>query len=180
MRALGKKGGIIHNLVGMGSQAERQGDLVTARAYFEECRALDRELSRKGGWAQWFLGRVAVAAGDFNAAREPWESFLREVLEIGNRPDVAMGLAGCARLAAAAGEAERAARLWGAAVAEIVALGISLAACEWARYERDVLAAGAVLGEAGLAAALAEGRGLPVEEAVADALREAPRPVSGS
>jgi len=65
MRALGSRGGMIHNLVGMGSQAERLGDLATARACFEESRALDRELGVKGGHAHWFLGRMAVAAGDF-------------------------------------------------------------------------------------------------------------------
>jgi hypothetical protein len=86
---------------------------------------------------------------------------------------VGHGLAGCARLAAAAGEPHRAARLWGAAVAVFTSLGGPRPTGEWSRYERDILAGSAVLGEAGLAAALAEGRALPMEEAIADALEYA-------
>jgi tetratricopeptide (TPR) repeat protein len=173
--ALGDKQGVVHNLVGLGDLADRRGDLATARAYFEECRFLDRELGVKGGWALWRLGQLAMAAGDAAAAREPWETLLRASIESGHPWDRARGLAGCARVAAA-GEPERAARLWGAAVAVLTSLGGSLATCDWAYLEPDVLAAGAVLGEAGLAAALAEGGALPVDEAVAYALGERPLP----
>ena len=79
-------------------------------------------------------------------------------------------LAGFAGLAAAYGNAARAARLFGAATAVHDALNAPMRSSVLAMYERILAPAQAVLGEAVFAAAMSAGRTLPLEEGVAEAL----------
>ena len=70
----------------------------------------------------------------------------------------------------ARGEFERAARLFGAASVLRDAIGLPLAAYERSLHEQWVTAMRAQLGEAGLGAAFAAGRAMPLELAIAYAL----------
>jgi DNA-binding NarL/FixJ family response regulator len=78
------------------------------------------------------------------------------------------------------GDDGRAARLFGAAQALRQALGASLSPAERARYEPDLAATRAALGEAAFEAASAEGRAMPPERAIDYALAAAgPGPAGG-
>jgi len=78
-----------------------------------------------------------------------------------------------------AGQGARAARLLGAATAVREALGAPLPAHEQADVERFVAAGRAALGEEQWALALAAGRALSLNEAIAEALDEQERHSDG-
>jgi hypothetical protein len=120
------------------------------------------------------LGRARLAQGDHAGACEFLCASVALLREEGATACLAHTLEGFARLALAptadpAGPA-RAARLLGAAQALCDALGSPLMPIEQALYERTVAAARASLGTAAFAAAWAEGRALPLEQAIAAAL----------
>ena len=75
-------------------------------------------------------------------------------------------------MAAARGQAERAARLHGAAAALREQLGATVVPWEHPARERDLAAARAALEPAAFEAAWAAGAALPLEAAVAEALAE--------
>jgi hypothetical protein len=79
-------------------------------------------------------------------------------------------LAGLGSVAALDEEPERAARLWGAAERLRQAIGCRPGPAARATYERALAVARAQLGEEGFAAAWAEGRAIPLEQAIAEAL----------
>jgi hypothetical protein len=87
---------------------------------------------------------------------------------------IARGLDGMARLAAAAGHFERAARLFGASQSLLSAAERRLDGPEAATFEAALAATRAQLDQAAFAAAWAEGQAMPLEQAVAYALEEAP------
>jgi hypothetical protein len=79
-------------------------------------------------------------------------------------------LRGLAGVAAARGQSERAARLWGAAEALRDSMRPDTPTDLQPLEECDLAAARCALGEAAFAAAWAKGRALPLEQVVADAL----------
>jgi hypothetical protein len=87
--------------------------------------------------------------------------------ELGDRQFIAESLEGLAGVAGAQGQAERAARLWGAAEALRVAVGAPSSPTECAHYESYRHTARAHLDEASYAVAWAEGHAMTVEQAVA-------------
>jgi hypothetical protein len=87
-----------------------------------------------------------------------------------DRRGIARCLQGLARMAVAHGQGARAARLFGAAEALREAMGIQLSCEEQEECERDFSIARSGLGESAFAAAWVEGRAMPVEQVVADAL----------
>src|SRR6185437_5432716 len=91
---------------------------------------------------------------------------------IGAREQVANLLENIAHLALALGDPLRAARLGGAAEGLREAIGQPLTPGERGDHDRAIAALRAVLGEAAFAAAWAEGRALPLDEAIALALAE--------
>jgi len=85
-------------------------------------------------------------------------------------------LAALARLAAADGNWNRAARLFGAAEGLRETVGLALSANRRVALERAQGAIRTALGDAAFAAAVTAGRALPLDEAVAEALAEPVRP----
>jgi len=83
---------------------------------------------------------------------------------------IAWCLAGLGSAAALDEEPERAARLWGAAEGLRQSLGCRPAPAARATYERAMAVARAQLGEATWAVAGAEGRAMPLEQAIMYAL----------
>jgi DNA-binding CsgD family transcriptional regulator len=90
--------------------------------------------------------------------------------ELKVKPGQARGLECLAGLAAAHGQALGAARLFGAAEALRDAMAAPLPEVEHPDYDRDMQAARGALSAAAFAAAWAQGRALPLERAVAEAL----------
>jgi len=173
-RGLGAKDDLANALHSLGSLAERQGEYGKAVALYEESLALTRELGNSWGMAQVLgkLGHVATIQGEFGQAMTLLLEALSLSRGIGAREQVANLLENIAHLALALGDPLRAARLGGAAEGLREALGQPLTPGERGDHDRAIAALRAVLGEAAFAAAWAEGRALPLDEAIALALAE--------
>lgn len=83
---------------------------------------------------------------------------------------IAICLAGLGGIALESRQLTRATRLFGAVEALCETIGASLLPAEQAHYERDRASARDALGEVAFAAAWSEGRAMPLEQAIADAL----------
>jgi tetratricopeptide (TPR) repeat protein len=158
----------------LGLAAYEQGDHAEARSLFEESLTFSRDGGNKWGIAARLghLGRAAYVQGDYSAARSLHEECLTIWRELGYKRGIAQSLESFARLAARGREWERAARLLGAAAALRDAIGAPPAPHRREEGERELDAARAALGEESFAASWAEGRAMPLEQAVAYALEE--------
>jgi tetratricopeptide (TPR) repeat protein len=171
-RELGDKPGIANSLNNLGMEAQMRGDAMRAGALFEESLALQRELGDKPGIANSLnnLGMVARMQGHYDQAM----ALVREALSLGHIIGevelVAEALENLAGLAVARGHPEWAARLGGAAEILREAVGMPLPPEQRVGHDQALAAMRAVLGEESFAATWAEGRALPLNEAVALAL----------
>jgi predicted ATPase/class 3 adenylate cyclase len=162
-------------LLNMGEIARCEGDYPAAATLNEECLALFRAL----GDTQWIvmslsnLGCVVQRQGDDRRSA----ALFAESLALGRELDLRNGvtascLAGLAA-AATAEHPERAARLLGSADALLEATGTCMEPADRPDYEQFSARVRAALDEAAFAAAWAQGRALPLEQAIAEALEEA-------
>jgi tetratricopeptide (TPR) repeat protein len=171
-RGLGDKQGIADTLQDMGEAASQQGDDARAAALLEESLALYRELGDRRGIAASInnLGNVLYQQGAHGRARALFEEGLLLSRDIGAQDLGENALEALTRVAGAQGQARQAALLGGAAEALREALGTPLPPDERAGHASAVQVARTALGEERFAAAWAEGRALPLEEAIALAL----------
>ena len=158
--------------------ARCEDDQARAERLLGRSLALWRELGSTGTQTQGALhqlGHVALARGD--AARA--DGLFRESLTLaraqGNKRHVATALAGLACVAAATGQPETAARLFGAAGALRRAVGAALSPADRIAHRRAEARARAAAGAAAFAAARAAGAQAPIE-AVLDGALAAARP----
>jgi non-specific serine/threonine protein kinase len=163
--------------------AERQGDAAQAAAHYEEAL----RLARLGGGLHE-QGKILLRLGFFALHQQDLpraSALLREALarlrDGGSLHNVPVGLAGLAGVAAAQGRPERAARLCGAATAELV----RRYGREWmsdpadlADVERVVAAVRATLAEPALGAAWAAGQAVTLEQAIEEALGDEAPPAA--
>jgi predicted ATPase/class 3 adenylate cyclase len=181
-RKLGDKWALAWSLHDLGHVLHSQGDTVRATVLLEESLVLHRELGDKRGtaWALNSLGRFAHLRVDYGRATALYRESLRLRLELGEKSGIAACLEGLAGLAGAQGRQERAALLFGAAEALRESISWPVKHFERAGYERlaDLNAIRAGLGEEAFRVAWAEGRVMPLEQAVAYAL-EAGSPPEG-
>jgi len=176
-RTMGNEGEIGRSLNFLASLARVQGDYETARARWEESAMT----SRRAGdhWAFSIalanLGKLAACRDDQEAARSHFEHSL--ILRRENRDvrGIAECLEGIAALACEAGERERAARLFGAAEAVNEVAGAQLFAHWPVERGPAVALLRDSLGPAVFAAAWEQGQAMPMEQAIAEALREGGR-----
>jgi hypothetical protein len=158
----------------LGSIAEREADLPTARACFEEALAMSRKGGNEQGcgWALFSLGRIATAQGDVRSGH----AFLAEALTLHQELGLWLSLADMiemlARDAVSQGRIARAAQLFGAAEARCEAEGFPPPVGEREAYERSVAIARAGLGESEFAAAWAEGKATALEQVCTYALQD--------
>jgi tetratricopeptide (TPR) repeat protein len=148
------------------------GQQQTAHAHLEEAVALMREIGFRWGLANALnnLGNVARAQGNFAVAQTLYEESLRINQDLGDSWAIAYLLEDAGCLAAAQGEARRALRLVGAAAALRQAIGAPLPGSEQAKLDTQLQVAHAALSPADQEALLADGRGLSLAQAVAEAL----------
>jgi len=118
------------------------------------------------------LALVDRAQGDFAPARAHLWKSLAHQRDSGFQRFIPNTLISLAGLEAALGQAERAARLFGAADVLREAMGVRLSVSEREAYDRDIAVARSALGEGPFAAAWAAGRALSLDEAVALALED--------
>jgi predicted ATPase/class 3 adenylate cyclase len=118
-REQGVKLGLAECLNSLAMIVYSQGDLGRAAQLTEEGVALQRELDDRGGVALGLcnLGWIALLQDDLGRAADLYGESLTLSWDIGLNPLVQSALEGFACVAGGKGEAERAARLWGAAQA---------------------------------------------------------------
>jgi predicted ATPase/class 3 adenylate cyclase len=174
-RALADRRGVAMSLNTLGVIARNRGDQQAARALYEESLGLFRELGDKWGIGLLLnnLARVARDLRDWSWTGELCAESLGLFREVGDRHGLAWVLSNLAIVAQSRGAWPRAARLFGAVDAlreTLDSSSLSLSPAERGAYEAAVAAARATLGADAFAAAWAEGRALPLEQAVAEAL----------
>jgi hypothetical protein len=185
-RELGDTAGVTYTLFNLAETACRQGDYQRARGLSVEGLALCRAVGNKAFSAQMLgqLGEVARSEGDYQRAEMLYGEGLTELQEFLKSPDhevmvVNMGivgpadlLEGMAQAAGAQGQPERGARLFGAAAGLRQARVLCFRSDyrRQAEYEPTIADLRTALGEEAFAAAWAEGRALPLEQAIALAL----------
>jgi DNA-binding CsgD family transcriptional regulator len=160
-----------HMLYALGVVVYRQhGDLDQAEAYFTEALQWfqDSGDTYGAGIALANLGRVARDRGDYAEAAALYADGLTLHWDDADRGRIAACLNGLGIVAALAGQAERAARLCGAAEVLREAIGAPVPRHR-GQYERAIATTRATLGEQAFAAAWAAGRGLSLPDAVSEA-----------
>ncbi|MBI3104705.1 MAG: tetratricopeptide repeat protein [Candidatus Rokubacteria bacterium] len=168
-RAVGHQPGIAISLNGLGALARRQGDLARASRLCDESLVLRRALGDRRGVAVSLgsLARIARDEGDLSRAGALCGESLDLHRGLANPVGMAAGLETMAAVAADRGEPIRAAWLLGAATALRETIGAPLSPS--ARQERDADAARAraACGDVAFASAWDQGRGAPLERAIA-------------
>jgi predicted ATPase/class 3 adenylate cyclase len=173
-RELGYASGLARLLFDLGYLLLLEGNYERGAALNEEAVAVFREHGYKGGFelALDNLGWAALLQGDYDRARTSYQESLTLCKELGDKWIASESLEGMACIAAAEGEAERAARLFGAAQALNEAGGYLHTPEEAAWREPYLATARSRLGEEPWEEALAEGRAMTLERAIAYALEE--------
>ncbi len=156
----------------LGCVAYRAGDLDGAQALIEEGLAIDEP---DGYWPELAFallarGDVARKQNDLTAAARYYTRSLTIVRDHRCQPEVAERLEGFAKLAGAAQQPRRAARLFGAAEALRKRIGTPIPPVERADYDGAVALVQAQLDPAAFSAAWAEGQALSWDQAAAYAL----------
>jgi predicted ATPase/DNA-binding winged helix-turn-helix (wHTH) protein len=162
----------------LGHVAASKGDHDSAHLLYAESIAVQRHAGDR-----WGLGIVLAAAAslaivrqDYALARAQASEALSFCEELEDPRGIAWSLEVFAGLLAAAGLAEGAARLWGAAEGRLANIGGSLApSIRWVR-DRYIERARAVAGETSFDTARIEGRAMSSAEAIAFAREWASRP----
>lgn len=172
-RNLGDKRALATSLYNLGEVAQYKGDYVRAAELQNESLALKREVGDKRGIMFWLanLGDIARCQGDYNGAAALYEESLTLCREIGDKRGVTFCLEGLAEVACTQADYERAARLFGAAEALRETIGAPLPGVERADYEGNVKSARAGLSEETFTDLWAQGREMPLERAIAYALK---------
>jgi predicted ATPase/WD40 repeat protein/transcriptional regulator with XRE-family HTH domain len=171
-QALGERWGVGFSLNNLALAAYMEGDLARAAALATESVALFRDLQAESSLAEALLtaGRIHHALGAAATARDDLAAALRLAWAEGPRWLVAASLEAFAVLATQHGQAQRAARLLGAAAALRTVMGAPLPPYYHAEIEPSAARARVALGEEAFMAASTEGGALPLEQAVAEAL----------
>ncbi|HLY26707.1 MAG TPA: tetratricopeptide repeat protein, partial [Aggregatilineales bacterium] len=172
LRRVGDLAMSIYPLGNLGRLAFDVGDYKQAEAAFEECIAIAHDMRDNAAVADWLiqLGNLKLRLGQFEAVRAIFEECLDLSREMSNRSVIGDCLVMAAQLAAADGEPERAARLFGAGQAfhedEIVRAAIQ------ASPQRDANGTDirAQMGDKAFDLAWMEGYALPPDDAIAFAL----------
>jgi len=174
-REIGDSQGLASALSNLGNLVYHQGEYERAEGVYAESLTLARRAGSKENIviALTGLGRAAHRRGIPTHAFSLHRQGLVLAREIGNSGLVAHALEGLAGAVVIQGEARQAARLLGAAEQLRESLGAALWAGERIEHDHAARAVCETLGERRFAAMWAEGRALPLEEAVALALTEA-------
>ena len=151
-----------------------QGDLGRATQLTEEAVALFRELGNRGGVSLglYNLGWITLLQDQLGKAAQIFRESLAPAWDLGLNREVQGALEGFACLAGAKGEAERAARLWGAAQALHETKNIPRDPDFLAEAVARISAVRSGMGEEVWEQAWRKGRAMTLDEAVSYALEE--------
>jgi non-specific serine/threonine protein kinase len=175
-KELGNEQGVAGSLNGLALAALFRRDYKRSAALSEESIVLRRQLHDRS-YMIYSLASLALAAtlqGDYERAMQACQEALEDAQALGHKNGIAYGLEGMAEIAGAQGQAERAARLFGAAQAHRDVIGAPLPPALRAVHERVLVTVRAQLGEAVFAETWAEGRAMPLAQAIAEAGQTVP------
>jgi predicted ATPase/DNA-binding CsgD family transcriptional regulator len=166
---VGYKWGLAHALGFLGQLTLEQGDLVEACALLTESLRLKQETGNRHSvaWSVFQLANAVVLQGDIAQARPLYEQSLTMAMALGHRGLMAACLQGLAVALTAQAHPLAAARLWGVAA---TTLQNSVTTFPWVlrvRAARAQARARAQLGDKAFAQALAEGRTMTAQQALA-------------
>jgi non-specific serine/threonine protein kinase len=171
-RGLGDSRGVAASLYSLGNLMATRGDFERAAILFEASRAAARAIGDEWltTYAVHALGHLAWTRGDI----EPAVAHLREAVarsvELGDRRALAVCFESLALVAASQQQAERAARLFGAAAELRASVGAHRRRWLEPTYQEGVARTRTALGERLFEAAWATGRDCSGADAVAQAL----------
>jgi tetratricopeptide (TPR) repeat protein len=149
-----------------------RGDYDQAEAMFEEGLALLTELDNKAFIPILMdgLGTIAQYKGQFERALELHQTCLQLACEMDHQRVLALALEKLAGVAGSAGRAAQAARLLGAAEQLRESIGVPVETIDRADRDHYVSLARSGLTPDAFGEAWAQGRALPLEQAIAEAL----------
>lgn len=158
----------------LGEIARFNGDDARARRAYEECLAVLRQTGERRRIIFIFnnLAFIAMHQGDVERVQELGRQALRLARDMGHRLEMAKALPMLAWVMRMSGQAQRALRLLGASDSALESMGAFHQLNDKREMDVVIAAVRAQLDEASFAAALAEGRALTLEQAVALALDE--------
>ncbi len=161
-------------LVQVGVMAQYQGDYERAAALLTQSVSQLRDVGDTWGiaYALSRLGFVAVHQTNHGLAAASFAESLILCRRVDDKWVSVECLEGLARIASAAGQCERAVRLFAAGDVLREAIGWHPAPIDQAQHGQDVFSARAGLGEKAFVAAWAEGREMTLEQAIEYALAE--------
>jgi len=168
-RELDDKWGIAFSLSSMGQLVTLQGDLPRATNLHAESVALYWEAGDKSAIvvSQYLMAMTLLLQGDLEWASSLLQSGLGLAVEVKQKQYLAQCLEGLAGVAAAGGRADRAARLWGAAIALREATGNPSSLTEKMLYEPFIARARSQLDKAAFEMEWAKGEALSMAQAIA-------------
>jgi predicted ATPase len=172
-RELGDKQFLAYCLINLAMVVYSQ-DLGQAAQLTEESVALHRELGNRGSVSMglYNLGWMALLQNDLSRAADLYRESLSLSWDIGMNPLVQSALEGFACVAGAKGEAERTARLWGAAQALHEAKDIPRDTDFLAEADARISVVRSGMAEEVWKEAWRKGRAMTLDEAVSYALEE--------
>jgi non-specific serine/threonine protein kinase len=170
-RELGNKQGVASSLLGLSVVAQFRREYKRAAALCEESVTLRRELQDQS-FLIYSLVNLTMATtlqGDYERAMQACREALAVSQALGHKNGLAFSLEAMAGIAGAQGQAERAAKLFGAGQALQDAIGTPLAPGLRVLYERVMMTTRDRLGEVAYAEIWAQGRAMPLQQAIAEA-----------
>jgi tetratricopeptide (TPR) repeat protein len=174
IKEVGSKWALAFYCYTSGIMAHERGNSKLAEEHLEESLSLYRALENKWGMAYVlnFRGHVKLEKNDMDCALAYYKESLHLSKETGNNLGVANALLGFGRLSHRVGNQNRAARLFAAAETLHLDMSVPMPAFVCARFDREVSAVRAALGEEKFDTEYAEGKNMAVEDAIAYALEE--------
>jgi predicted ATPase/DNA-binding winged helix-turn-helix (wHTH) protein len=172
-RGLGDRTGVAWSLNYQGDVVRGQGDSAAAGRLYEQGLAIFRDLGDCWGIAGTLadLGSLAREQGNYSAAHSLYRESIKIFEELEHKRGIARLLECFASSAAAQLQAERSLRLAGAAAAIRQNIGAPLTAAEQITLETSLDPARKAMTSAAGTTAWLEGWALPVETAIAEALK---------
>lgn len=167
-RSVGNDWGIAQALNAVCIAAMPRGEFGRARAAGEESLALSRRVGdpERIAIVRGSLAQLALSEGEYQRAFDLMAQNLAPTCDRNYRRGIAVGLEVMAGIAGARGEAVRAARLVGAARAARASICSTFSLADLSLLKPYMDMARSRLTEAAFAAAVEEGRAMPVEEAL--------------
>ncbi|MCA9910802.1 MAG: AAA family ATPase, partial [Anaerolineae bacterium] len=175
-RELDYKPGMAQALNILGEISRFHSDDELAKRYYDECLAITQVTgeTRRLYMMHQNLAFIAQHRGDHAYALAQFRESIRLCREVANRLDMASVLVPLAGSLGMVESPVRAVRLFGASQVAMERMGAFHQHADQPEMERNIAEVRARLSEAEFAAAWAEGRKIALEDAIADALDEAP------